>query len=91
MASRRSNPRGGASITAIVDSERKRAEDWADAVLEANRSAPAGSASIEDEPFAEALRRNRERHAAFAKIEAIVWLIGAALLCGFVYSLYGTF
>jgi anti-sigma factor RsiW len=49
------------------------------------------SASIEDEPFTEALRRNRERRAAFAKVEAVVWLIGAALACAFGYHLLSTF
>ena len=69
----------------------ERVDEWADAMLEAHRSAPAGSASIEDEPFAEALQRNRERQAVFAKAEAIVWLIGAALACGFGYALFSTF
>ena len=71
--------------------QHERVEDWADAVLEAHRSAPAGSASIEDEPFAEQIQRNRERRAAFAKIEAVVWLIGGVLACGFGYAFFSTF
>ncbi len=78
-------------ITDSVDRRSEHVEEWADAVLEANRSAPAGSASIEDEPFAEALRRNRERRATFAKAEAIVYLIGLVLACAFGYAFLSNF
>ena len=74
--------------------QHERVEDWADTLLEAHRTAPAGSASIEDEPFAEQIQRHRARRAAWAKfqaVEAVVWLIGAALLCGFAYSFLSTF
>jgi hypothetical protein len=71
--------------------QHERVADWADAVLKRHPTAPAGSASIEDEPFAEQLQRGRERHAAFAKAEALVWLIGAVLLCGFGYAWLSTF
>lgn len=71
--------------------QRERVEDWADAVLEANRTAPAGSASIEDDPFADALKRSQESHATFAVAQAVVWLVGLALLAGFVYSVLSTF
>lgn len=66
-------------------------EKWADSVLERHRSAPAGSASIEDEPFAEQLARSRRRHAGFAKAEAIASLIGAVLICAITYSILSTF
>ena len=71
--------------------QREQVEAWADAVLEGNRSAPAGTASIEDDLFAEQIRRNRERHRTFAAAEAIFSMIGVVLLCLFVYSLYSTF
>ncbi len=60
-------------------------------MLEMHRTAPPGSASIEDEPFAEQLRRNRERHATLAKLDAIVWMIGVVLLCAFGYAFFSTF
>ena len=66
-------------------------DEWADALLEANRSAPARSASIEDDLFAEARRRNRERQATFAKAEAIMSMIGVAFACAFGYALLNTF
>ena len=71
--------------------DRRQAEQWADAVLDGARSAPEGSASLDDEPFAEALARNRARARTFAKYEAIFLVIGALLLAGFAYSLLSTF
>ncbi len=70
---------------------RERAEDWADGVLDAHRSAPAGSASIEDDLFADALRRSQERHAAFSKAYAIVVIVGVLLAGVFLFSLLETF
>jgi protein required for attachment to host cells len=63
--------------------QRERAEKWADSVLDSHRSAPKGSVSIEDDIFAEQIRRNLERQAMFAKIDAIVWIVGAVLACAF--------
>jgi hypothetical protein len=66
--------------------QHREVEGWADALLEQHRTAPPGT-SIEDDIFAEAIARNRARHAAFAKAEAIVTIIGAILACvaGFVW------
>ncbi len=74
-----------------VPMDRKQAAAWADSVLEEHRTARAGSASLEDELFAEALRRSRERHAASSRAEAVFWIIGAVLACAFAYSLVSTF
>ena len=71
--------------------DRRQAERWADAVLDGARSAPEGSASLDDEPFAEAIARNRARQRTFAKYEAIAVVIGVLLLAGFAYSLLSTF
>ena len=66
-------------------------EQWADSVLDAHRSAPAGSASIEDQPFAEALARASQRRETFAVAQAVVWLIGIVLAAGFLYSFLSNF
>jgi hypothetical protein len=67
--------------------EHRRVEQWADAMLERHRTAPPDGPSIEDDLFAEAIERNRRRHAGLAKVDAVVSVIGLVLACvgGFVW------
>jgi hypothetical protein len=76
-----------------MDSPRN-VEEWADAMLERNRTAPPGT-SLEDEPVIEYMRERSRRYGAlsrrFAAIEAVLWLVGAVLLGLFVLAFYSSF
>src|SRR5919202_4120891 len=82
-----------AADTCHMDSPRN-VEEWADAMLERNRTAPPGT-SLEDEPVIEYMRERSRRYGAlsrrFAAIEAVLWLVGAVLLGLFVLAFYSSF
>jgi hypothetical protein len=74
--------------------EHRNVEEWADAVLERNRTAPPGT-SLEDEPVIQYMRERGERYAGlsrrFANVEAVLLLVGTVLLCVFALAFHSGF
>lgn len=73
---------------------KRNVEEWADAVLERNRTAPPGT-SLEDEPVIQYMRERSKHYGAlqrrFATIEAVLLLVGAVLLGLFALAFFSGF
>jgi hypothetical protein len=74
--------------------KRRNVEEWADALLERNRTAPPDT-SLEDEPVIQYMRERSEHYAGlhrrFANIEAVLVMVGTVLLCVFVFAFHSGF
>jgi hypothetical protein len=74
--------------------EHRNVEEWADALLERNRTAPPDT-SLEDEPVIQYMRERSQHYAGlqrrFANIEAVLVLVGVVLLCVFALAFYSGF
>jgi hypothetical protein len=74
--------------------EHRNVEEWADALLESQRTAPPGT-SLEDEPVIRHLRERSNHYAGlqrrFASLEAVAMLIGAVLLGVFALAFHSGF